>query len=350
MEGADLQFFRGGTLSQLPADTLPHLSCRLVGKCHRGDTGRLYPPVLQKMKDMGRQSAGLSGTRAGGDRGNPVDGFDCSVLVFIPCIFLSVRCSQNFLGKSGRLFILRQFRSACPQLLRGLPEIRDFPAFYSFIRVIRLPFRFLSAVSASLTSSPRTLHGLHFIRSHLRHIKQTHLPLQMIQFSLGKQPYNPVFPIESGQSCNLALSQSSDSFRNQDSRNASNLFQRNLPQYRKFRPQLLEQVSVFPLNPGACRRKAHRCADDLRQRNQTFKPCSLLFPVSFRPVCKLFHPVGHPNRQLPAADRTDSMIPFCFHRCQAETAFPVAVIVVLAFLRKELDGAFQTVSSLNRLF
>ena len=171
----------------------------------------------------------------------------------------------------------------------------------------------------------------------------------MIQFSLGKQPYNPVFPIESGQSCNLAFSQSSDPFRDQDSGHASDLFQRDLPKYGEFRSQLLEQISVFPLYPGAGGRESYRSADDLRQRNQAFEARGVLLLIPLRPVGELLHPMGYPDRQLPPADRADPPVLFRFRRRQAETAFPMPVIMILALLREKLNGAFQSFSGLDRI-
>jgi len=58
-------------------------------------------------------------------------------------------------------------------------------------------------------------------------------------------------------------------------------------------------------------------------------------------VRQLHHPAHDPHRNRFAAHRADAVMFKCFHRVPANTAFAVAVIMVLSFLGEEVDGAFK---------
>ena len=62
------------------------------------------------------------------------------------------------------------------------------------------------------------------------------------------------------------------------------------------------------------------------------------------PVSQLFNPVKYACGQFSAADRTYAVVFPGLGGTEAEMAFPVAVKMIFALLRKEFNGAFKALA------
>ena len=104
-----------------------------------------------------------------------------------------------------------------------------------------------------------------------------------------------------------------------------------------------EQSVVDPPNPLAVGADTDGGADDLRQRDQVLEAAwrSLNGLISGT-IGKRLHPVQHPDDELAAALGTEALGGDRLRRLPADAALAVAVEVVFAFLRIELDRPRET--------
>ena len=123
--------------------------------------------------------------------------------------------------------------------------------------------------------------------------------------------------------------------------------QRKLPQDIEFRAVALEHFQIGALHPLAGRAGLHAVGQQFRQGHQAFEG-SGQWP-RLPPVGQLVHPVQHADGQLPAADRAAAVQGVGFLRLQTAAAGPVAVQMVLAFLREKLDRPFKTFAGFQRM-
>ena len=115
----------------------------------------------------------------------------------------------------------------------------------------------------------------------------------------------------------------------------------------EFIAQFLQHVLILPRHLDTGRRGAHACGDYLWQGNQVFVWTSARKDEIFLAVSQLLNAVEYACCQFFAAYRADSVVLSGLGGAQAEVAFAVAVKVILAFFREELNGSGQSFASLD---
>ena len=142
----------------------------------------------------------------------------------------------------------------------------------------------------------------------------------------------PIFAVVSRLPGDLAGAQAAHALRHAGPRQPGKLLKGDLPQDRKLRAKLPEQLLVPGLHLLACGRRPDAGGDCLRQRNDTLKILRQLRPESLRAVGQLLHAVQHPHGDPPPADRADAARRGRLGRRQAHLAAAVPVHMIFALL------------------
>ena len=138
---------------------------------------------------------------------------------------------------------------------------------------------------------------------------------------------------------NLAGPHAADALRQQRVPGRRDLLEREILQDRQLRPQPLQQAVVlrlYALGVGAC---AHHLGERLRQGDETRIGSGGIRTRARRAVGEFLHPVVDADRHRLAARRATPAVRDRGCRFPADPALAMPIQVVLAFLRKELDGA-----------
>ena len=176
-----------------------------------------------------------------------------------------------------------------------------------------------------------------FFRRGLRG-EQGYLPAQPLDLPGRQQGDGAVLPVEARPPVHLSQPQAADALCHAGPCGLFDIRDRRLPEDVELRSQLPEQLLIQFRGLFSRGGAAGGGGDDLRQRGQALKGLGSLGPEPRRTVSQGLHPVLHADGQFFAAHRAHPAPLRRLGRCQADAAVPVSVQVVLALLRKELDG------------
>ncbi len=170
-------------------------------------------------------------------------------------------------------------------------------------------------------------------------LEQGDLAAQPSDLPRGEQGDDPVLPVKPGPPLHLTGPQAADPLGHAGPGSPLDIGGRGLPEDVELRPQPGEHVLVQRQRPLGGGGRAGGGGDDLRQGGQALKGLGPLGPEARRAVRQGLHPVLHADGQLFAAHGAPAVPLLGLGGGEAHAAAPVAVQVVLALLREELNRA-----------
>ena len=284
-----------GFLSQQLFQAFRHFPGRLAGEGHGGDLFGRYAFFSDQPGDAIHQRAGFARAGAGDDR-------------------------HGFIFRADGLFLLRIGKEALLRFQRG---------FGCSCFVCRVD-------------------GFLWRGGQNGQAQQAGLSQQRFPLARLKHPDHAVFSVVTGLADHLARPQAADGIAHEQASGPFDFLRRLLPQDGKLRAKLMQQIKIQGLGFLAGWGHAQRFPCQFRQRNQAFK--GLFQRAGGGSVRQRFHPVQHADGDFLSAHRAAPAVLRRFLRFQAALAGPVAVQVILALLRKKLDGTLEALPRFQGFF
>ena len=188
----------------------------------------------------------------------------------------------------------------------------------------------------------RRRRGLHtrFLRRLRRHAgEERDLPEHLGAFLLAEDGDHAVFAIISWQRVHRAGAHFGNGPREEFAAGGADLRRLRLAQQVEFRPNLRQQLLVALLHALAGGGTLLQLGEDFREREEVLIGEGTGRRLAVRAIRQLRHPVIHAQRQQPAAYRAAAIVRLALRGQAVEIALPVAVDMVFAFLREELQRA-----------
>lgn len=159
-----------------------------------------------------------------------------------------------------------------------------------------------------------------------------------IFFPWGKDRNPAVLAVVSGRNMNSAFPHPRNCFAQQRNPGLVYFIDGNSMQDLKLRPQALNGGLIQLIGFFAFYARAGDFGHDFSQGDDAVKRVRFIRLVSFRPGGEFFHPVQHAQGHGMAADRTNIVMLYGLRGMEIDIAFPVSVMMVLAFLRVKFQG------------
>ncbi|MCU0972530.1 MAG: hypothetical protein MUF80_00995 [Burkholderiales bacterium] len=218
-------------------------------------------------------------------------------------------------------------------LLRRIERIKDRVKEKGLVRFRRLTHR------PSRETRKNRL-PLLFIRCRLsRRLEERRLPPEGCFFRLFEKADDAVLPVIALFPDDFGLTHPVNRFSQKPASCPFNVFGGRIHENVKFGAEGGEQFFVGSSHLFCGRAAAEDLGEDFRQRDDAVER---LWELGRFSVGELIDPVQHSDGNGFAALRTDSIATPRFRRVKAHFAFSMAVVMILAFFGKELDGALES--------